>query len=167
MKLSRRRILQLAATLPLAGCGLHPLYGTGEGTISVADDLAAVAVPEQQTRAGQLVRNQLLIIMGAGTAAPLYTLGLTFGERTSGISNLPRTTTSRLQYNLKADFKLTQVSDGKQLLAGNLFSFVQYDTLRQPVADLQAKRDAMERATTELAQDLRLRIAAYFADRKS
>jgi LPS-assembly lipoprotein len=167
MNQSRRSLLHLMIAIPLAGCGLHPLYGTDSGTISVAADLAAVSVPEQQTRAGQLVRNHLLIIMGTDGAAPLYTLGLTFGERTSGISNLPGTTTSRAQYNLKADYKLTQVSDGKQLVAGNLFSSVQYDTVRQPVADLQAKRDAMERASTELAQDLRLRIAAYFADRKS
>jgi LPS-assembly lipoprotein len=167
MSLNRRSLLQLAATLPLAGCGLRPLYGTEQGTISVASDLAAVAVPEQQTRAGQLVRNQLLIIMGAGNASPLYTLDLKFTERNSSVSSLPRTTTNRVQYNLSVAYKLTKITDAKQLLAGSLFSFVQYDTLRQPVADLQAKRDAMERATTELAQDLRLRVAAYFADLKT
>jgi LPS-assembly lipoprotein len=166
MPLSRRSFLHIAATLPLAGCALRPLYGTTASSADVAADLAQVQVPEQQTRPGQLVRNQLLTIMQGSNAGTRYTLSLVVAERATGTSTLPDTNTTRYQYKLTGTYKLSQNSDGAQLAAGSIFSAVDYDTVRQPVADLQAKRDAMERASIELAQDIRLRIAAYFSSRK-
>jgi LPS-assembly lipoprotein len=166
MTLRRRRLLQLTFAIPLAGCGLQPLYATRPGgEAGVAEQLAQVQVPEQQTRPGQLVRNQLLTIMQGHDGAARYTLELVIREGISPVSTLPGTATVRYQYNLTGKYKLKQNGDGKNLVAGSIFSQVQYDTLRQPVADLQAKRDAMERAATELAHDIRLRIAAYFSSR--
>ena len=47
----------------LAGCsGYHALYGKGPGGLGVTSELATVSVPEQHTRAGQLVRNDLLTL---------------------------------------------------------------------------------------------------------
>ena len=62
--------LALCALL-LGGCGTYrPLYGTAANGTSVATSLSQLMVQEQHTRAGQLIRNELLD--GAGTGRQRY-----------------------------------------------------------------------------------------------
>ena len=53
------------------------------------------------------------------------------------------------------------------MASGKSFSNVSYDTVQEPVADLQAAENARERAARELAQDLKIRLSAFFATRPS
>ncbi len=46
--------------LVLAGCGFQPLYGEREGTAPLTAALNGVAVDQQKTRVGQLIRNEFL-----------------------------------------------------------------------------------------------------------
>ena len=79
--------------------------------------------------------------------------------RTLSASNL-----HRKRFNLAVHYELVNNSSGAVVYSGDSFSNVSFDTVRQPVADLQAATNAMERAAQEVGQDLRQRIAAYFAD---
>ena len=51
-----QRVAAMAACLILAACGFQPLYATRDGS-SASVELATVAVAEQPTRLGQLIRN--------------------------------------------------------------------------------------------------------------
>jgi LPS-assembly lipoprotein len=147
----------------MAGCtSFRPLYGKGPTGEGVSTSLAAVAVPEQRTRSAQLVRNELLNTMGVGTAR--YTLRLSVSESVAYVSTLTGSNVRRQRFNLTAHYDLLNVSTGAVLSSGDSFSNVSFDTVRQPVADLQASNNAMQRAATEVGQDLRQRVAAYFAD---
>src|SRR5436305_1654716 len=70
--------VSVALPLVLSACGnIHPLYGTaGADSPSVAAVLASIAIPEPDTRLGQLIRNDLISTMRpAGTArSDRYTL---------------------------------------------------------------------------------------------
>jgi LPS-assembly lipoprotein len=146
----------------LAGCGYRPLYGTREGAPGVQAVLAGIAVDEQNTRAGQLVRNDLLSTFGASVdGRMLYQLKLEPIEKTALVSALPGQKLQRKRYRLNVKFALVNVASGKVVSEGASFSTVSFDTVQQPIADLQAADNARDRATREVAEDIRLRLAAY------
>jgi LPS-assembly lipoprotein len=165
-----RGLMRLLLTLGLcfsllfmASCtSFRPLYGKGPTGEGVSTSLAAVAVTEQRTRSAQLIRNELLNSMGTGPAR--FTLRLNVSESVSYVSAQSGSNVRRQRFNLNAQYDLLNVTTGAVLTSGNSFSNVSFDTVRQPVADLQASNNAMQRAAQEVGQDLRQRIAAYFAD---
>lgn len=147
----------------MTGCASYrPLYGKGPTGEGVTSSLAAVAVPEQHTRSAQLVRNELLNSMGS---APVrFLLKMVVTEKVIDVSTLSASNLHRKRFNLAVHYELMNMSSGAISSSGDSFSNVPFDTVRQPVADLQAANNAMERAAQEVGQDLRQRVAAYFAD---
>lgn len=148
------------AILALAGCGFRPLYGTtSPGGAEV--DLANIAVEQQQTRIGQLVRNELVQSMtGDGTQ---YVVKLRLSSKERLKSSLPGTLTARYEFVLNGQYDLMDGRSAKVLSSGRSFSTVAYDIVRQPVADRQALDAASERAAHELANDIRLRVSVHLS----
>ncbi len=157
---SRRSVVLIACAFGLAGCGFRPLYanrGSADGSL----DLSAVSVEEQQTRPGQLVRNELLRVMSSGPAR--YSLRFRLEVRNRQKSSLPRTSTSRFDLTLDAKYDLIDATTQKSVDSGRTFSMVSYDVVRQPVADRRAADAAESRAAIEIANDIRLRVAVWLA----
>lgn len=152
--------------LALSACSHRPLYGRSEGNAAVASQLADVAVEEQRNRAGQLVRNELISGFGSSGGSK-YLLKLTVAEKTESVSSVAKNVVDRHRYRLTVSYQLLAAGSGEELAGGKSFSNVSYDTVQEPVADLQAAENARDRAARELAQDLRLRISAFFATRNS
>ena len=147
----------------MTGCtSFRPLYGKGPTGEGVTSSLAAVAIPEQNTRSAQLLRNELLNNMGSAPAR--FQLKMIVTEKMVDVSTLSASNLHRKRFNLAVHYELVNNSSGAVVNSGDSFSNVSFDTVRQPVADLQAATNAMERAAQEVGQDLRQRIAAYFAD---
>lgn len=161
----RKLVLTMVSAASLAGCGFRPLYGTSAIGPGTAAELESVAIPEAETRLGQLIRNDLLSTMRpVGTTAPdKYTLVLqpeSFEQ--DAIVNL-NSKVERKTVNVRVVFSLLEASSGRQLYAGKTFSLVSYDRTRQGFADMQAQANAVERAAREIATDIRTRLAAHFA----
>jgi len=161
--LSFARLAALAfVALALAGCGAYrPLYGSAGGGGNVVATLAAMDVQEQHDRAGQLVRNELLD--GVASGPQRYKLSLATSEAVIGVASMATGTASRSRYNLRAHYELYDSRDNHLLTSGDTFANAEFDTLKIPVADIQAQSDARSRAAKELGQDIRLRLAAYLS----
>ena len=150
----------------LAGCsGYRPLYGTSVDGKNVAATLSSISVAEQRTRTGQLLRNELLSGFASGGVVQ-FDLRMTIAESTGGVSATPGTVVTRKRFKLSVHYDLIELASGNTLSSGTSFANVSYDTVREPIADLQAAENARVRATTEVGQDLRQRVAAYMATRK-
>jgi LPS-assembly lipoprotein len=150
----------------LAGCGFQPLYGTsGLSGDSVSTKLASVAIPEQRTRVGQLIRNEILAAVApAGTATTtVYRLDMTPKTSDDTAVEAQNTDVLRRSYRLNVSFALVESASGKQVYSGKTFSYVSYDRTGAPFANLQALANAEERAAQEAGLDIRTRLAAYFA----
>ncbi|MBG1233765.1 hypothetical protein [Aestuariivirga litoralis] len=154
--------LLVLLAVALAGCGTYrPLYGTASGGGNVATTLAAMSVQEQHDRAGQLVRNELLD--GANTGRQRYDLKLAVREGVIGVTTFSSGNLARQRYNLQGHYELVDTQSSKVITSGDTFSNVEFNTLKIPVADLQAADNARTRAAKELGQDIRLRLAAYLS----
>jgi LPS-assembly lipoprotein len=161
------RILSMMLTLlVLAGCsGYKPLYGTSENGQNVTDVLSQVNVAEQRTRTGQLIRNELLSGLDA-TGTSRFQLNLSVNEYAGAISTTPGTVVLRKRYYLSTHYELVETGKTNVINAGTSFANVSYDTVREPVADLQAAENARVRAATQVGQDIRQRLAAFLATHK-
>lgn len=156
-------ILLMAVAVVLAGCGYKPLYGSSPGNAGVSTELAAVTIPEAADRTGQLIRNELVSTMKAGTGGNKYALTLKVEEKNPGIIKKTLPAVTRQAVNLNVEYELMERASGNIVTSGKTFSSVSYDVIRQPFADMQAETDATERAALEVATDIRTRLAAYFA----
>ncbi|MCA0431939.1 MAG: hypothetical protein LCH46_01630 [Proteobacteria bacterium] len=156
----------LGLSLALGGCSYRPLYATPENGVGVTAQLSQVSVAEQKSRAGQLVRNELMSGFNGGTDGSLL-LKMAPAEKTQGVSSLAFEKTERHRYRLTIAYELVDVRTGEALTKGTSFSNVPYDTVEEPVADLRAAESARERAAREVAQDLRLRLASFLSTRNS
>ena len=149
--------------LALTGCSSYrPLYAKGPNGEGVSSLLSSVSVVEQTGRTGQLVRNELLNSMGSGPIR--FSMKLMVTEKTIDVSTLSASNLRRKRFNLVVHYELQNLSSGNIVSSGESFSNVSFDTVRQPVADLQAASNAASRAAQEVGQDIRQRVAAYFAD---
>jgi LPS-assembly lipoprotein len=153
----------LLAVLLLTACSSYrPLYGTLENGQNVTSVLSQVNVPEQRTRTGQLIRNELLMGLAAnGTSR--FELRLAITEATGGVSTNPGTTVVRKRFSLSVRYDLIEIGNAEPISSGISFAKVSYDTLREPVADLQAAENARSRASLQVGQDIRQRLAAFIA----
>ena len=159
------RIVLVVSALGLAGCGFTPLYGTTDAGSPVALKLASVSVTEQDTRLGQLVRNEIVSgISPAGSAGGnAYRLELNAkGSEELAVSAVD-TESLRKYYRVNVSFVLYDNNTEKPVYSGKTFSQVSYDRIDAPVANLQAQVNAQERAAAETGRDIRTRLAAFMS----
>lgn len=156
-------ILLMVAALVLAGCGYRPLYGSSATDPGVAGRLAAVAIAEPNDRPSQLIRNELISSMQTGKVPEKYLLNLTTTVQDNNVIAKKQPAVTREAILITTQFELIDRSNGAVLTKGSTFARVPFDVIRQPFADMQAQKDATERAAREIGADIRTRLAAYFA----
>jgi LPS-assembly lipoprotein len=154
----------LAVALLLGGCGFQPLYGERQGSQPLLAALNGVSVDPPKNRIGQLVRNQFLIDVPPGQGGlSLYRLELEPEAREVNEIESSNTDVLRKTYRLNVAFRLSDNRTGKPVYSGKTFSYVSYDRVTSPLANVQAATNAEERAAREVGIDIRTRIAAYLA----
>ncbi len=163
----------LALALPgLGGCGFKPVYGTAssaavapEGSAAALSNVSVDIIPD---RTGQVLRNLLIdrFYQDGRPQQPAYRLavGLTAAREDLGIRKDATATRARLR--LVADYQLIDVRTGQTLYRTFSRSIVSFNLLEAQYATLVAEEDAYDRALTELAEDIRTRLALYFQREK-
>jgi LPS-assembly lipoprotein len=159
--------LLLFLCLVFAGCGFRPLYG--DHALSASDeDFASIYVAPISDRTGQQLRNFLLERINAGgqPGRPLYTLNIALAVQTTGIAISRDNTTSRTNITLVANYSLADAATGRVFSKGISRASDAYDVLVSDYATLSAHDDAITRASRELADDLKTRLAVFLQNRK-
>jgi LPS-assembly lipoprotein len=101
--------------------------------------------------------------MQTGRGEDKFMLNLTTTLADNGVILNKQPSVGRNAIQITTTYELVDRSTGKILTKGTTFARVPYDTVRQPFADMQAQKDATERAAREVGVDIRTRLAAYFA----
>jgi LPS-assembly lipoprotein len=174
------RLARLAAVLGVAACAggcFQPLYAdkSVDGGANLRNALSAIDVKQitaakgtDEARLAVEIRNALLYdFTGGGAGArPTYSLNITMSSTVADI--IVDTTTTRPaieDYGINAGFQLTEIASGKQVVSGQTFARVSYDIpgQEQRFARMRGLRDAESRAAKVIADNIRARLASYFA----
>lgn len=180
-KLLSRLVLMIGLSGLTAGC-FQPLYGdstvlgaASAGKASVKDQMAAVEVANipitGNSRVGHItveLRNNLIFDMtgGSGGTAPAYRLNVSVSpSRTSAIVDINSGRPDLQVYGLDVSYTLTEIATGKAVLNSQTFSRVSFDIpgQQQRFAGDRGLRDAETRAAKVIADNIRNRLASYFA----
>jgi LPS-assembly lipoprotein len=173
-RMSRRMLLALVLALPVAGC-FQPMYAErSDGSPALREKLAGVELPPVRTREGSRearlgveIRNALAFkLYGTATGAPpTHQLRLTLSTTKNSLIVDPRTGLPSIEnYGIDAAYTLVEVVSGKTVMTGSTFSRVSYDIPGnfQRFARLRAFRDAEDRASQEIAENIQTRLASFF-----
>jgi LPS-assembly lipoprotein len=176
----RRLVCRLTSVACLgglaAGC-FQPLYGEHSLTNSPAIgpalagvDVAQIPAPNgsSEARVAVEVRNQLLFNLTGGAAPPPPTHRLAIRMSTTRLSVIVDVNSGRPDvedYGLNVSYTLTEIKSGKPSVTGNTFARVSYDIPGQAQRFARARglRDAEDRAAKLIADNIRTRLASYFA----
>ena len=162
--LPRRRLLLLAAALPLAGCNLRPLHGGARGA-ALNRDLAAVEVDPADRRLDQTMRNFLIEELNpAGVQLPPeYRLTFVLQRAKNALAIQLDDVATRFDLSLAATFELKAKADSRVLYRSAIRRVVSYNVRSEPFATLVAEQDAERRAAREVSRQIRTQLALYFA----
>ncbi len=162
-----KKLALIGLIISLGGCGYQPLYGTSATGSRVSSQLSSVVVEPQNTRTGQLIRNEVLASIGKNSSKfSRYRLAFTSSENDENTVKTFGSDTLRKSYRLNVKFTLANTSNGKIIHKGSTFAHVSYDNTAAPFSDYQAQISAQERAAKEVGNDIRTRLAAYFATKQ-
>ena len=159
----RRNAITLSCCLLLAACGYKPLYGVDSNGTNVSSKLSQISVDAQSNRQDQLIRNEIISSIGSNNNAPTYSLSFTSNANDADTVQAFNADTLRRSYQLNVKFDLVRKANGKSVLKGTTFANVSYDKTAAAFSDYQAKISAQERAAKQVGNDIRTRLAAYFA----
>lgn len=158
--MKRALTLSLAALL-LPGCGLHPLYGSGDSG-SVAGLLRQVQVAPIPGRAGWLMYNKLKQRLGEmGDSAPAYRLDVKLDENIIGLGIRGDRATTRERETLRARYQLVNLGTGQVVLDATAGSDEGIDVVSSEYATVAAEQTAQERLADLVADDIVSRLGVY------
>jgi LPS-assembly lipoprotein len=175
------RFTRLGVALVLAGLAagcFEPLYGersfTSAGGPSVRDKLSAVDVlpieapnGRPEARIGVELRNALLFDTSGGgsPAPPTHKLKIKLTtSRQSVIVDIYTTRPDVENYGIDATYSLTEITTGKVVVTGQTFARVSFDIpgQQQRFARARGLRDAENRASKVIADQIRSRLTSFF-----
>ena len=174
----RSTLAALAALAVLsAGCTVQPLYGTapvsatGAPATGMAAELASIEVAPVNDRVSLEMRNHLIFLLTGGggrTESPRYRLELAASVRRAAAARITRRVddepTSQI-VTVTATYRLVDARTAQLLATGTRSAMAAYDLSRQEFSALRALRDAEDRGAREVAELIRMAVAADLSRR--
>jgi LPS-assembly lipoprotein len=152
----------------LSGCadgGFRPMYAPTASGVGAQERLAAMDIAPIPGRVGQRIRNELIFESTGGGAPPppQFRLEITIKEALN--SSLVKSTGEALSqiYNLDANFKLVRLSDRQVLMQGASHARAEFERFQQIYANVRAREDAETRASRQIAEDIKTRLATFLS----
>ena len=154
----------LLASVPLllTACGFQPLYGERQGAPAVA--LKSIEIATIPDRQGQILRNQLELLLNPSGTPAQNSYRLSVSLATSGAEALIRQdeTATRLDQTVTADYALTSLQDQRVVTRGRARSVNSFDVVESDHATLNAERDALEGNLRRIAHSIQTQLAVFF-----
>ncbi|MBO6518829.1 MAG: hypothetical protein JJ900_12385 [Rhodospirillales bacterium] len=171
---SSKALFAAALVLFLAGCGFRPLYvppeedASGQGVYAF-DLFKSISIANIPDREGQYFRNRLVqLLHPAGrSGAARYVLNVTLNETRSSLAVQKSAVATRANLTVTAQFTLQPVGADGSAGYGAVKTISGYNIFQSEFQTLMAEKGARERALDDLAQQLRIRLAAILTTTES
>jgi LPS-assembly lipoprotein len=159
--MSARLAFTALAALALAGCGLRPLYAGGEAG-PVVQSLRGVQVAPIPGRSGWLIRTALQDRLGQPDSAAIrYRLEVELNDEITGFGIRSDNAVTRERRSLRARYRLVDAARGNVVLDATAGSDAGIDVVSSEYATVAAEQTALERLSTEVADQIVSRLALY------
>lgn len=169
----KAKILVLAFCV--TACGFEPLYVersggekwyyTGEFDTSITNEIKEIKVEPAPDRIGQLVRNELLdnFTPKGVPSKPKYRLVIeNISKYITEQAMRDDITATRERVEYKLNYVLYNVSTAEKLISGDTVALLGYDIMANPYSTTFSQKKIEKDAAKIMANDISLRIAAYF-----
>jgi LPS-assembly lipoprotein len=159
-------VLGLGLALPLcfllAGCGFHAMYGDSR----LQPQLESIYVEPVAERDGYELRNTLIDLLRSNgqLRGKAYRLKITLNESNRGVVLENDATITRYNDTLTVNYTLTDAK-GAEITKGTQSSLSSYNVAPSPYATLSAQQDSDKRAAQDIADRIRMDLAAFFRRR--
>jgi len=151
--------LGLVTALLLGGCGLEPVYSGGTHGIA-GTALSSIEIAPIPNRAGYLMSAALHDRFNAdGTAR--YRLEVELDDQILGFGVRGDNSIARERRTLRARYRLVGITSGTVILDATATSDIGIDRVSSDFAVVAAENTALERLTTDLADQITIRIARF------
>nr|WP_321455208.1 LPS assembly lipoprotein LptE [uncultured Cohaesibacter sp.] len=159
--------LLMGLGLGLSACQVRPLYSsTTSSGQTLATELSSVEIAPAKNRLQQEIRNNLIFAFTGGgyPADSVYSLVLDTKKSSDDLTiesgtGLAKTT----RISLTVTYQLIRLADKSVLTKGSSFITTEFARSTQRFANDRAKLDAENRAAEQVANDIQLRLSAFFA----
>ncbi len=162
-------------SLSLAGCGFQPLNssntspaaggsGAEASATSTLSELSAIRIAPLSDRPGQEMHNLLRDRLNPSGQpfAPKYQLELRLTESIRELAFESDETATRADLSIIANYRLRRLDTQKILHTGRSRSVSSYNILERQFASTISEADARSRTLRDIADDIRIRLGAYF-----
>lgn len=169
--------ITLVCFLPLfiTACGFEPLYVErksdekwyykGEFDTSISEEIAQIKVEPIAERLGQLIRNDLLdnLTPKGMPEHPKYRLEV-FNIKKEVTEQAMRDdiTATRERVRYTVNYRLVDANNNSELVTGNSIAYLGYDIMANPYSTTFAQKKIEKNAAKIIANDISLRMGAYF-----
>ncbi|WP_158380570.1 hypothetical protein [Candidatus Endolissoclinum faulkneri] len=157
-------ILVLYGTTFVA-CDFQPLYSTKTISYNLYDQIfTQIDIKSTDNRLSQMLCNVLFdrINPSGIVIKPRYRIDIIINKNKPNIILLRKSKVTLASYIVEVKWKLIEVITNKAIINGQNERTSNFFINSSEYANLNAERAASLRAITELADDIRLRIALYF-----
>ena len=152
--------------LSTGSCGFKPLYGNHASSVSQAA-LAQVRLAPLRDRVGQLLHIQLSKGMHAqgNPRNPVWELAINLVTQTVDLGIRKDETATRANLTLDAKFKLRHIATGRVSFKGRSVITISYNILESRFSTISSRDNATKRATRELGENIKTRVALFLSQR--
>ena len=168
-KLKRAAVVSgaVAAIWSLTACGFQPLYGGVTGEIRSLE-LSQISVSPITVSPGNDLRNSLIdrLTPNGEPVYPQYRLDIALSESREGVAIQEDASVTRYNYQLTARYELFDLGLGETIHRGSARSIAAYNVAESEFATLSAERDAAQRVAEDLGNQIELRLALFFEQRR-
>jgi LPS-assembly lipoprotein len=169
---SRRRVWLaacLAASLVALGAcgdgGIRPLYGPSASGAYAGERMKEVDFAPIPGRVGQRIRNDLIFdSTGGGLAsAPQYRFEVVLQENVTSTLVNTQGQVAGAVYAAQASFRLIDAKEKKVVFQGTSHARAPFERFDAIYANVRGRQDAENRVARTIADDLKMRLAAYLS----
>lgn len=161
----------MVLTLSISACGFRPLYApptenAGIQGVYAFDALKRVVISNIPDREGQYLRNALVRLLhpNGRRGEAQYILKITLSEGIASLAVQRSAEATRANLTVTGNFSLMPVIAADQVHSGIVASTSGYNIFQSEFQTLMAEKGARERALDDLAQQIRIRLAAHLTN---
>jgi LPS-assembly lipoprotein len=161
--MSWSRFAPLLLVLLAAACGFRPLYGDQGVSEQAFYDIEIAPI---NGRIGQILRNHLIDRLRPGSSyvrSSKYTLNVNLAKSKEGVAIARDEAATRFNVTLTANFVLRDNAASSDVLKGTVRSVAVYNVVQSDYATLVAEREAQSRASRDISDELRTRLATFLS----